>query len=69
VVVALAVPQFCKARKVHSCIHTQRETLARYKEDSARGLIFPLQCLGPASRPGILAKTWGTLNRLLSPSR
>jgi len=26
VVVALAVPQFCKARKVHSCIHTERDS-------------------------------------------
>jgi hypothetical protein len=32
-------------------------------------LSSPLQCLGPASRPGILAKTWGTLNRLFGPSR
>jgi hypothetical protein len=35
---------------------------ARYEEDSARGSIYPLQSLGPSSRPCILAKTPSTLN-------
>jgi len=34
----------------------------RYEEDSARGSIYPLLGLGPASRPGILAKTPRSLN-------
>jgi hypothetical protein len=35
----------------------------RYEEDSARGSIYPLlRRLGPASRPGILAKTLRSLN-------
>jgi hypothetical protein len=33
-----------------------------YEEDSARGSIYPLQSLGPSSRPCILAKTPSTLN-------
>jgi hypothetical protein len=39
----------------------RRETV-RYEEDSARGSIYPLLRLGPASRPGILAKTLRSLN-------
>ena len=35
---------------------------ARYEEDSARGSIYPLLGLGPASRSGILAKTPRSLN-------
>jgi hypothetical protein len=39
-----------------------RWATARYEEDSARGSIYPLLRLGPASRPGILAKTPRSLN-------
>jgi hypothetical protein len=39
----------------------RRETM-RYEEDSARGSIYPLLSLGPASRPSILAKTPRSLN-------
>jgi hypothetical protein len=39
----------------------RRETV-RYEEDSARGSIYPLLCLGPASRRCILAKTPRGLN-------
>jgi hypothetical protein len=34
----------------------------RDEVDSARGSIYPLLGLGPASRPGILAKTLRSLN-------
>jgi hypothetical protein len=39
----------------------RRETV-RYEEASARGSIYPLLSLGPASRPSILAKTPRGLN-------
>jgi hypothetical protein len=39
----------------------RRETV-RYEEASARGSIYPLLRLGPASRPSILAKTPRGLN-------
>jgi hypothetical protein len=39
----------------------RRETV-RYEEASARGSIYPLLRLGPASRPSILAKTPRSLN-------
>jgi hypothetical protein len=39
----------------------RRETV-RYEEESARGSIYPLLSLGPASRPSILAKTPRGLN-------
>jgi hypothetical protein len=39
----------------------RRETV-RDEEDSARGSIYPLLRLGPASRPSILAKTPRGLN-------
>ena len=39
-----------------------RRGALRYKEDSARGSIYPLQGLGPSSGPCILAKTPSTLN-------
>jgi hypothetical protein len=55
-------PPFCVARKIpyFSSIHIGGTM--HYKEASARGIIIPLQSLGPASRQGILAKTWSTLN-------
>jgi hypothetical protein len=41
-----------------------RRGSVRYEEDSARGCIYPLllRRLGPASRPGILAKKRRSLN-------
>jgi len=39
-----------------------RRGALRYKEDSARDSIHPLQGLGPSSGPCILAKTPSTLN-------
>src|ERR671921_552787 len=52
----------CVARKIHRFLSIHRGGTVRYKEASARGLITPLQSLGPASRSGILTKTWSTLN-------
>ena len=39
-----------------------RRGTVRNEEDSARGSIYPLQSLGPSSRPCILAKTPRGLN-------
>src|SRR5215212_3060507 len=43
-----------------------RRGSVRYEEDSARGSLYPLLRPGPASRPGILAKSPRSLN--LGPS-
>jgi hypothetical protein len=55
-------PPFCVARKIPYFLSIHIGGTVQYKEASARGIIIPLQSLGPASRQGILAKTWSTLN-------
>src|SRR5215207_6262392 len=55
-------PPLCVARKIPYFLSIHRGRTVPCKEASARGIITPLQSLGPASRSGILAKTWCTLN-------
>jgi len=55
-------PPLSGAREIPYFLSIHRRGTVQYKEASARGIITPLQSLGPASRSGILAKTWSTLN-------